>query len=167
MKSFSAAIILFVLASFPDAIWGLSPQQTFNRRNFFQVAIATAGVATTSSSISMPAFALDMDAFANQQLTQDSPKKVSDDEIKRDGDGIKRDGDAIKRDDDEIKKDEMMCRYGAPGKPKGEACVRAGMPTSKGKGVDAFGNVDRGDFVRCTTTYPMIDGQYVKTVTCA
>jgi len=131
----SPAASLLILASLPSAIWALS-SQTFNRRNFFQVA--TASVAT--ASITMPAFALDMDAFMNQQLVQDTPKEVTD--------------------------DERTCKYGAPGQQKGDACVRAGMPTSKGKGVDAYGNVDRGDFVRCTTTYPMIDGQYVKTVTC-
>jgi len=130
-----AAILLLI--TFPSALLALS-SQTFNRRNFFQVA--TASVATTS--IIAPAFALDMEAFMNQELKQDVPKQVSD--------------------------DERMCRFGAPGKEKGEACERAGMSTAgKGKGVDAYGNIDRGDFVRCKTTYPMIDGQYVKTVICS
>lgn len=136
MRSHAAAV--FVLISFPSVLLALS-SQTFNRRNFFQVAAAS--VATTS--IVAPAFALDMEAFMNQELKQDAPKQVSD--------------------------DERMCRFGAPGRDKGEACERAGMPTAAkgGKGVDAYGNIDRGDFVRCITTYPMIDGQYVKTVTCS
>ena len=137
MKSLAASILLLI--SFPSACLALS-SQTFNRRNFFQVAAAS--VATTS--IIAPAFALDMDAFTKQELKQDVPVLT-------------------------MSPDESLCKFGAPGSVKGEACVRAGMPTAGkgGKGVDAFGNVDRGDFVRCITTYPMIDGQYVKTVTCS
>ena len=137
MRSHAAAILVFM--SLPSACLALS-SQTINRRNFFQVA--TASVATTS--IIAPAFALDIDAFTKQELKQDVPVLT-------------------------MSPDESLCKFGAPGSVKGEACVRAGMPTAAkgGKGVDAFGNIDRGDFVRCVTTYPMIDGQYVKTVTCS
>jgi len=110
-----------------------------SRRNFFQ-QVATASAATTA--MASPAFALDMDAFMNNAIQQDTPKQVTD--------------------------DERTCRYAAPGPERGEACERAGMPTAPkgGKGVDAYGNIDRGDFIRCKTTYPMVDGKYVKTVTC-
>ena len=93
--------------------------------------------------IASPALALDMDAFMNKQLQQDTPKELTD--------------------------DEKACKFAAPGQEKGEACVRAGMPTTSkgGKGVDAYGNLDRGDFVKCKISYPMIDGQYVKTVICS
>ena len=98
-----------------------------------------ATTAAATASVAAPAFALDIDAFVNSAI--DKPKEMTD--------------------------DERTCKFAAPGLEKGEACERAGMPTSKGgKGVDAFGNIDRGDFVRCKTSYPMIDGKYVKTVTC-
>lgn len=87
--------------------------------------------------------ALDMDAFMENELQKDKPKQMSD--------------------------DERMCKFGAPGKERGQACERAGMPINAGgttTKVDAFGNIDRGNFVKCSTSYPMINGQYVKTVTC-
>jgi len=117
---------------------GTALSSVVNRRKFFQAA--TTSVATVV--IVSPVLALDMDAFINKELQQDTPKQVTD--------------------------DERTCRYAAPGKDKGEACARAGMSTSGrgSKGVDAYGNIDRGDFVRCKTSYPMINGQYVKTVTC-
>lgn len=97
--------------------------------------------AITASTFASPAFCLDMDAFMNAELNSDKPKEMTD--------------------------DERTCKFAAPGPAKGAACERAGMSTAgKGKGVDAFGNIDRGDFVRCKTSYPMIDGKYVKTVTC-
>lgn len=129
-----------LLAMLPSAT-ALSPNTatTSNRRHFFQKAF-TIGVATAATT--QDAFALDMDAFMNNAIQQDAPKQMSD--------------------------DERSCKYSAPGRERGEACERAGMSTAgKGKGVDAYGNIDRGDFVRCKTTYPMIDGQYVKTVICS
>ena len=63
--------------------------------------------------------------------------------------------------------DERSCRYAAPSQATGEACLRAGMKTEGKPGkVDRFGNIDRGTFVRCKVTYPIIDGQYVKTNVC-
>jgi len=116
---------------------GMALSPTVKRRDFFRVATVSASTMVVAS----PALALDMDAFINKELQQDTPTEVTD--------------------------DQRTCRYAAPGKDKGEACKRAGMSTSgKGNGVDAYGNIDRGDYVRCKTSYPMIDGQYVKTVTC-
>lgn len=89
-----------------------------------------------------PAFALDMDAFVNKELQSDAKKDMS--------------------------KDEGLCKYGAPGPERGAACERIGLKTGVVKnGVDAYGNIDRGDYARCKTEYPMIDGKYVKTVTCS
>jgi len=118
---------------------GMALSSVVKRRDFFRVATVSASTMVVVS----PAFALDMDAFINKELQQDTPIEVTD--------------------------DMRTCRYAAPGKDKGEACARAGMSTSGkgGKGVDAYGNIDRGDYVRCKTSYPMIDGKYVKTVTCS
>ena len=83
--------------------------------------------------------ALDMDAFASSQLSADAPKK-------------------------DLSDDEALCKFGAPGKQRGEACQRAGIKTAssdKNK-VDAFGNVDRGDFVRCNREWRVVDGKYQK-----
>ena len=89
-----------------------------------------------------PVNALDMDAFISKQLDEDQKKT-------------------------DISDDAKTCRYAAPGKEKGDACVRAGISTAgKNGGVDAFGKIDRGDFVRCKNSYPLIDGKYVKTTTC-
>ncbi len=114
-----------------------------SRRNFFSSAIATATATAGAVQVAQtrPAFALDMDAFMNQELQKDVKRDLTD--------------------------DERTCRYAAPSQTTGEACVRAGMKTTRiAGGVDAFGNYDRGDYVKCKTSYPMIDGQYVKTVTC-
>ena len=87
--------------------------------------------------------ALDMDAFINSELEKDNKQR-------------------------DLTDDEALCKYGNSGKDRGEACSRAGLSTSsKKKGaVDSYGNIDRGDFVRCKTSYPMINGKYVKTITC-
>jgi len=66
--------------------------------------------------------ALDMDAFANSQLLQDSsPSRMSD--------------------------DEALCRFGQPSEETGAACKRAGV--TKKSGVNAYGKIDRGNYVRC------------------
>lgn len=89
-----------------------------------------------------PARALDVDAFMNKELDADNKKT-------------------------QLSDDEALCKFGSPNQKTGDACVRAGLSTTRAKGgVDAFGNVDRGDYVRCQTSYPFVDGKYVKTVTC-
>jgi len=84
--------------------------------------------------------ALDIDAFASSQLATDSGKSK------------------------DMSDDEALCKYGAPGPDRGQACVRAGIPTGKASKsqVDAFGNIDRGDFVRCEREWKVIDGKYQK-----
>jgi hypothetical protein len=117
---------------------------TISRKNFLSSVLTAAGAATaTTFTVLSPSavLALDMDAFMEKELQKDTPKQMSD--------------------------DERMCKFGAPGTERGEACKRAGMSVNAGGSkVDAFGNIDRGNFVRCSTSYPMINGQYVKTVTC-
>ena len=66
----------------------------------------------------------------------------------------------------DLSADEGLCRYGAPGKDTGEACVRAGISTKRTGTLDAFGNVDRGDFVRCKTFYEDTGARYEKKVVC-
>ena len=106
-------------------------------QNLFSMTLSTILLSKAS-----PANALDMDAFMNKELDTDKTKSVESDDVK-------------------------TCKYAAPGKEKGDACVRASMSTSGKKGgVDAYGNIDRGDYVKCQTSYPMVDGKYVKTVTC-
>jgi hypothetical protein len=102
-------------------------------------------VATTATvKISSPpaaAWALDMNAFENSQLGKsDQPPLLS--------------------------ADEGLCRYGAPGKETGDACVRAGISTKRTGTLDAFGTVDRGDFVRCKTYYDDKGDRYEKRVVC-
>jgi hypothetical protein len=97
-------------------------------------------LATGTTCIALPVSALDMDAFANSMLTQPTSQMSS---------------------------DEALCRFGQPSPEKGDACVRAGRPTKNPSGgVDAYGNVDRGDFVRCKFFYVVEDDKYVKKVEC-
>ncbi len=113
-----------------------------NRRDVLKTVVA--GLFFPSLTIGSEASnALDMDAFINSELEKDNKQR-------------------------DLTDDEALCKYGNSGKDRGEACSRAGLSTSsKKKGaVDSYGNIDRGDFVRCQTSYPMIDGKYVKTVTC-
>lgn len=81
-------------------------------------------------------WALDFDAFITKELTEETPELTS---------------------------DEALCKYGQPALEKGEACVRAGIsPTNSKGGVDAYGKVDRGNFVRCKNFYDLENGKYVK-----
>lgn len=100
-----------------------SPDST-RRFTFLAVpAIALASVASPSPSV-----ALDMDSFIAKELdVKKEPPKMGD--------------------------DEALCKFGAPSKKTGEACLRAGLSTKRPTGVDAFGTVDRGDFVRCKPYY--------------
>ena len=94
------------------------------RRSILALPFLTAFAAVPSM-----AQALDMDAFAQSELkTQQDPKKMSD--------------------------DEALCRFGQPSRATGEACQRAGITKKTTKsGVDAYGQVNRGDFVRCKPKY--------------
>lgn len=72
-----------------------------------------------------------MDAFANAELSKT-------------GDGTEK----------SFSDDEALCRFGFPSRERGDACIRNGMSTKlKNGGIDAYGNVDRGQFQRCQQTY--------------
>ena len=107
------------------------------RRSFLAQAIVAPVSIMVSPTLTN---ALDMDAFASSQLSADTPKKK------------------------ELSDDEALCKFRAPGKQKGEACQRAGIKTGKSdkNKVDAFGNIDRGDFVRCNREWRVVDGKYQK-----
>ena len=116
--------------------------QLKSRRKIFKTVGSSIAVSFLTLGGSKSSSALDMDAFMSKELEGDKNKSEISDDVK-------------------------TCKYAAPGKVKGDACVRAGMRTTgKNGGVDAYGNLDRGDYVRCSTSYPMIDGKYVKTTTC-
>ena len=65
-----------------------------------------------------------------------------------------------------LTEDEALCRYGFPAKATGEACVRAGMSTARAGGLDAFGKMDRGDFVKCRVYYEDTGTKYEKRFDC-
>ncbi len=116
-------------------------QAYVSRRKILGV-MGMSGVASFLTGAPQPSAALDMDAFISKELEVDKSKTYLSDDVK-------------------------TCKYAAPGKEKGDACVRAGISIAgKNGGVNAYGEIDRGDFVRCKTSYPMIDGKYVKTITC-
>ncbi|CAB9516239.1 expressed unknown protein [Seminavis robusta] len=90
-------------------------------------------LSVTATTPPTPTLALDMDAFMSQEL---SSNRGNDASLK------------------EMSDDEALCKFGQPSKERGEACIRMGLPTTLKKGgVDAFGNVDRGTFVRCKIIY--------------
>uniref|UniRef100_A0A7S1YUT1 Uncharacterized protein n=1 Tax=Trieres chinensis TaxID=1514140 RepID=A0A7S1YUT1_TRICV len=174
------SLLFFVVApSFVVvAAWSSGPVQTsvggiVERRDIFKAAsaaVASSVLASASSVVlapSQPANALDFDAFANSQLqgggggggvvgvgslspsssSSSSPSSSSSSKSMSD--------------------DEALCKFGSPSPKTGDACVRAGLPTTRRMGgVDAYGNVDRGNFVRCTTTYVDTGTAYEKVVTC-
>jgi hypothetical protein len=127
--------------------------QHIHRRAFLTaplVAVATFATCSVPSqsqqaSSSSSAWALDMDAFMNQELNKDSVKPT-------------------------LSQDEALCRFGQPSQATGEACLRAGLSTKRRSGgtLNAFGTVDRGDFVRCKYEY-QLDGKggYDKITVCS
>lgn len=104
------------------------------RRAFLTAPLVVVATAQ-SQQHAAAAWALDMEAFINQELTKDSVKAMLSD-------------------------DEALCRFGQPSQATGEACLRAGLSTKRRSGgtLDAFGTVDRGDFVRCKFEYEL-DGK--------
>mmetsp|Transcript_16134 Transcript_16134/g.39492 ORF Transcript_16134/g.39492 Transcript_16134/m.39492 type:complete len:159 (-) Transcript_16134:45-521(-) len=96
---------------------------------FLPIAVLTASLGTDNN-----ANALDIDGFMNSELQKDSAKS-----------------------DQGMSADEALCRFGQASPETGNACLRAGMTTErKGKPVDAFGKIDRGDYVRCKSFW--VDG---------
>lgn len=91
---------------------------------------------------------LDMDAFAQQELSSSNNNNK----------------------EKLMTADEALCKFGQPSPQRGQACERAGLPTANTKrkgGVDAYGNVDRGQFVRCKQFYQLVNDEYVKVTECS
>lgn len=87
-----------------------------NTRRF--TFLAAPAIALASGLVASPSGALDMDSFIAKELdVKKEPPKMGD--------------------------DEALCKFGAPSKKTGEACLRAGLSTKRPTGVDAFGTVDR------------------------
>lgn len=109
-----------------------------SRRGWFQVASAlaiTTAVTTTTTS----AHALDIDSFVQNELQADS---------------VRCNDKTSKKCMPKLSEDEALCRFGQPSPRTGEACLRAGMSTKRPSGgVDAFGQVDRGNYARCKPNY--------------
>jgi hypothetical protein len=87
-------------------------------------------------SSAAPAFALDIDSFVQKELDNETCNDKTNKKCKA-----------------KLSEDEALCRFGQPSTQTGEACVRASMSTKRPSGVDAFGSVDRGNFVKCKPNY--------------
>lgn len=122
-----------------------------SRRAF--LASATAAVTATTVTAAAPSInianALDMDAFAQGELDKDAKAAKA---------------------RQPLSPDAGLCLYGFPSPATGQACLRAGLPTTRtAGGVDAFGKVNRGDFVRCQNVYQEDSKTtygYLKTTVC-
>jgi hypothetical protein len=138
------------IAIFPcDALVG-STTTTNSRRDMLntipKIAFITGGTLFGSSIVVEKSYALDMDAFINKELANDNAKSSS---------------------NKKLTNDEALCKYGQPSKDRGDACVRAGLPISlPGRAVNAYGEVDRGTFVRCKQFYELEEEGYVKKTYC-
>lgn len=132
MTAVSALMLLCV-----TIIMALSPsdaysvQQSNNPRRSETGEISRRSAFLAALAVPSIANALDMDAFVQQQLTTSEPKA-------------------------EMSADEAFCRFGQPSPETGAACLRAGMPTTRKSGVDVFGKVGRGDYVKCKAKW--VDG---------
>lgn len=107
-----------------------------SRRLVVSLAPAIIMAATLAVVDAPQASALDIDSFIQNELKSDAC-----------------DDKTSKKCKPKLSEDEAMCRFGQPSPKTGEACLRAGLPTKRPSGVDAFGKVDRGDFVRCKANY--------------
>lgn len=151
-----ATLILLTLATFGNSftpssrvqgslvptLTSLNSQKTTasSRRSFLSIPVAVASMSFLSPTTSSNA--LDIDAFISKELSSEKPKG-------------------------QLTEDEALCKFGAPGADKGEACERAGMSTAgRNNGVDAYGKVDRGTYVVCKYRWEIIDGEYTKITTC-
>eukprot|EP00579_Thalassiosira_antarctica_P016561 CAMPEP_0201942486 /NCGR_PEP_ID=MMETSP0903-20130614/49119_1 /ASSEMBLY_ACC=CAM_ASM_000552 /TAXON_ID=420261 /ORGANISM="Thalassiosira antarctica, Strain CCMP982" /LENGTH=178 /DNA_ID=CAMNT_0048484887 /DNA_START=53 /DNA_END=586 /DNA_ORIENTATION=+ len=109
----------------------------------FPIAVTAAFSMSAATLSPTPALALDFDAFEARETSKDSGKS-----------------------NPKLNDDEALCKFGSPGKSMGEACERAKMKPKLPANVDAFGKIDRGDYLKCVYEYPVINNQYVKTRVC-
>ena len=100
-----------------------------------------------TSVSSTVALALDMDAFIDQQLDGGAASSSS-------------------KSTSPLTEDQALCKYGFPSPATGQACVRAGMSTKRVGSLDAFGNVNRGNFIRCKQVYIDNGTAYEKKTVC-
>jgi hypothetical protein len=106
-----------------------------SRRGWFQVASAL----SATTAITTAAHALDIDSFVQNELQADN---------------VLCNDKTSKKCMPKLSEDEALCRFGQPSPRTGEACLRAGMSTKRPSGgVDAFGQVDRGNYARCKPNY--------------
>jgi hypothetical protein len=101
-----------------------------SRRSFLVTLPLVTGLSTPDAN------ALDFDSFIQGEL-----------------DATPCDEKTSKKCKPQMTKDQAMCRFGQPSPETGNACLRAGLPTTRPGGVDAFGKIDRGDYVRCKGIY--------------
>ncbi|KAG7350484.1 hypothetical protein IV203_009844 [Nitzschia inconspicua] len=101
------------------------------------ISLVSAFVITSNTAAkNSNALALDIDSFIQTELNEDTCNEKKSKKCKPN-----------------LTEDEALCRFGQPSQKTGEACLRAGMSTQRPTGVDAFGKVDRGNFVRCKPNY--------------
>jgi hypothetical protein len=96
-----------------------------SRRAWLQSSFRTMAFGGAMSFQPSAGYSLDMDAFASRQLNDTAG--------------------ADKQSSVALSDDAALCKYGQPSQRKGDACVRAGLPTAATKkgGVDAYGQIDR------------------------
>jgi len=93
------------------------------------------GIAMTT--VAPPAVSgLDIDRFVEKELDTNTCNETTDKKCRP-----------------KMSEDEALCRFGQPSRRTGEACLRASLPTKRPSGVDAFGSIDRGNFVKCKPNY--------------
>jgi hypothetical protein len=122
-----------------------------DRRRIISLPFVSAAVTTNVwilPRVTKNSNALDVDAFIRKELESDSKDKQP-----------------------QLSDDEALCKYGQPGKERGDACVRAGVPIQDVMGkkksiVNAYGEVDRGSYTRCQQFYELEDEGYVKKTFC-
>ena len=143
----ATTIMVLLMSCASSAYQPHQPQSPKTSRRAFLASAAGAAAAAAVMAPTAPtmiAQALDMDAFVQQELSKDNDTPA-------------------------LSEDAALCKYGFPSPQTGEACLRAGLPTTRGTtAVDAFGQANRGDFVRCKQFYED-DGKglYVKKTTCS
>jgi hypothetical protein len=116
MKSLELVAALYLLCGTVAHSYSTRPPET-SRRSFFALPF----VVIAGGSGPAISNALDMDAFMKQELesgTTCNEKTGKNCEPKK------------------LSEDEALCRFGAPAKETGEACLRAGMSTKKASGIE-------------------------------
>ena len=124
--------------------------QSSSRRLFLSTLATDSILLTVVGSCQQSAGALDMDAFVAKELALSNNDSDCDDRVD-------------KKCQRKMSDDEALCRFGQPSQATGEACLRANMSTKRSSTVDAFGKVDRGDYLRCKAKY-VDDGKSNKLV---